>query len=215
MIVVEGLEFANVDAVLGVDLSLTAPGLARILEPWGGSVPHATATTLSGMPNAKRRKATELDLFAERIVRGAESMLARSPHSIAVIEAVLVQSGTGKATERAALWWMVAAGLEKLGCAIVTVHPSTRKSLALDDQGRGELRSMTAAQRKNAGKRIGLQSMRRRWPSVVLPDDNAADALVCAELGARALGWAGLPENTNPNLPKAIGALGIEERNTQ
>lgn len=210
---IDGREFERVDIVFGIDLSLTAPGVAFVTEPWGGGAAEARAVTLSGLVKSKHREASALEDLAQRVYLAVRSMMARHPEAFAVMESVLVQSGTGKATERAALWWMVAARLERAGIPVTRLHPTTRKSLALDDRGRADLRALDAAGRKRAGKRIGLQSMRRRWPSVVLADDNSADALVCAELGARAIGWAGLPELNNKNLPNAIRALGIEERN--
>lgn len=212
MFVIDGMEYAFVDAVLGVDLSLTAPGVAMVSSPWGDEPARATATTLTGLSKGRYQQASALRELALQVARAAYSMTSRHLGAFVVMESVLVQSGTGKATERAALWWMVAAELEAAGIAVTRLHPTTRKSLALDDEGRSVLRAMSAAERKRAAKRVGLQSVRRRWSGVVLPDDNAADALVCAEVGARALGWAGLPPLENKNLPGAIRALGIEEK---
>lgn len=217
MWVVDGFEMPRVDMVIGVDLSLTGPGIAAIPEPWGrpGEIVEAKATTLSRVPSDTVQRGLTLRRSADRVGQMATNLAARAPFVLVVMEGLLLQSGTGKAPERAAFWWMVRGELEARGYAVTSVHPTTRKSLGLDDEGREALRTMSAADRKKNAKRVGLQSMRRRWPGVVFPDDNASDALVCAELGARALGWGSLPEQNNKNLPNAIRALGIEERKAQ
>lgn len=229
MKVIDGAEFEHIDSVFGIDLSLTAPGIALIHEPWGSEAAPAQALTLKGLGPVRNRYASALSDYALRIVAEITSRALRSRGRIAVMEAVLNQSGTGKATERGALWWMVAAGLEAEGFAICTVHPTTRRSLAFDATGRALLAeerakitgdssltpkevALAKARMSRLAKKVGQQSQQRRWPKVEIPDDNAADALVCAELGARALGWAGLPELENKNLPKAIRALGITEK---
>lgn len=217
MWVVDGFEMPRVDMVIGVDLSLTGPGIAAISEPWGraGEIVEAKATTLSRVPSDTAQRGLTLRRSADRVGQMATNLAARAPFVLVVMEGLLLQSGTGKAPERAAFWWMVRGELEARGYPVTRVHPTTRKSLGLDERGAAELRAMDPATRKRSAKRVGLQSMRRRWPGVVFPDDNASDALVCAELGARALGWSGLPELNNKNLPGAIRALGIEERKAQ
>lgn len=214
MWVVDGVELPRVDVVIGLDLSLTGPGIAAIMEPWGysGEVAKAHATTLGRVPVEEVQRGLILRRSATRVVDMVSNLAQRSDGILVVMERLLLQSMTGKAPERSAFWWMVRGELEARGAAVTSVHPTTRKSLGLDEQGAAELKAMDAAARKRSAKRVGLQSMRRRWPGVVFPDDNASDALVCADLGARALGWGSLPELNNKNLPGAIRALGIEER---
>lgn len=214
MLAVDGFVVPRFDLVVGIDLSLTGPGIAAIYDPWGdpGEMARAKATTLGRVSVDEDKRGFVLRLASSRVADMVGSLADRSIHTLVVMESLLLQSMTGKAPERAAFWWMVRGELEARGYPVTRVHPTTRKSLGLDEQGAAELKSMDPATRKRSAKRVGLQSMRRRWPGVVLPDDNASDALVCAELGARALGWNGLPELNNKNLPGAIRALGIEER---
>lgn len=205
-------------SVVGVDLSLTGPGIASIMNPVYGDDNgglFVAATTLGRVPVGEVNRGLVLKHSAERVSRLIDSIVDGSPSVLVVMEAILLQSATGKAPERAAFWWMVRAELEERGYLVTSLHPTTRKSLALDDEGRAALKAMTAPERKKRAKAVGLASMRRRWPGVVFPDDNAADALVCADLGARALRWGLLPELENKNLPNAIAALGINERKSQ
>lgn len=230
MFKIDGLELAGVDSVVGLDLSLTGPGLAVMRAPWGDGPPFAMAATLPGFGKVSGRYASALSAFADKIIVEVVNRSSMTSGRVAVMESVLNQSGTGKATERGALWWMVAAGLERNGFAICTVHPTTRRTLSHDDEARKLLadardalnamkstltpKQLTSEKGRlsRLGKKATLQAQRRRWPDVAMKDDNAADALVCAELGARGLGWAGLPPLVNKNLPGAIRALGIEKK---
>lgn len=202
--------------VIGLDLSLTAPGIARILEPWGDEPAHAVATTLDRVPTTEQDRGLVLHEAAERIAQRAGALTALTTgERLAVMEALLLQSANGKAMERAAFWWMVRAQLELRGFEVVSVHPTSRRSIAMDDAARAEWRNAPKHQKAAAGKRAVLASVRRRWPGVVLPDDNAADALVCAEVGAHRAGFAGLPYLAGPqmkSLLNATEALGITER---
>lgn len=218
MIVVDEQALTHADAVLGLDLSLTGPGIAAISEPWfPGDVPLMKATTLSRVPTTSRARGQVMADAAERIARAARDMVPRALYPIAVAEALLLQSGTGKAPERAAFWWMVRAELERMGVPVVSVHPTSRRSIVMDDAARAELNAMPKAERTKRGKAVGLESARRRYPAIVLADDNAADALVCAEVGARAVGWEGFPDlgdAQKKSMSNAISALGIERKDT-
>lgn len=205
------------DVVVGIDLSLTGPGIARVSRPWGDEPAHAVGTTLDRVPALEEMRGLVLHEAAERVARRARAMaIAATPDTtLVVMEALLLQSTNGKAMERAAFWWMVRAQLELQGFTVVSVHPTSRRSIAMDTQARAEWRNAPKSQKSAAGKRAVLASVRRRWSGVVLPDDNAADALVCAEVGAHAAGFAGLPYLDGPqmkSLLNATGALSITER---
>lgn len=223
---VDGFELADPGIVVGLDLSLTAPGVAALYKPWGQEPPRAVATTVDRVPTATDKRGLVLRSAAERIAWTVEKLAAREDEVLVVIEALLLQSGTGKAPERAAFWWMVRGELESKGYAVTSVHPTTRRSLSHDAAAvaklarmREEIKSFGKLPQKEAdrhkrrlaklGKTVSVETARRRWPSVVLPDDDAADALVCADLGARALEWPGLPALDNKNLPSAIKSLGV------
>lgn len=211
---------ARYDCVLGIDLSLTGPGLARISKPWGDEPAHAVATTLDRVPAIETLRGVVLHESAERVARRARAMaMAASPDTtLVVMEALLLQSTNGKAMERAAFWWMVRAQLELQGFTVASVHPTSRRSIAMDSEARKLWRDASKSQKAAVGKRAVVQSVGRRWSGVVLPDDNAADALVCAEVGAHAARFSGLPQLAGPqlkSLSNAIGALDITEGNEE
>lgn len=218
--------------VIGVDLSLTGPGLARICDPWGkASGAAAVAVTVSRVPQVELLRGQVLMEAAERVARSAFTIAVDGGGGVGtlvVMEALLLQSATGKAPERAAFWWMVRGRMEMMGMAVASVHPTTRRSLAHDseaaelmkrERANGPQGVLTKKQKdaekarlSRLGKLAGMQSIKRRWSGVTLPDDNAADALVCAEVGAHALGFAGLPAieaGKKKILTGAIQALGV------
>ena len=210
----------RVECVIGIDLSLTGPGLARISKPWGGERAHAVATTLDRVPAIEELRGLVLHESAERVARRVRAMaIAATPDTtLVVMEALLLQSTNGKAMERAAFWWMVRSQLELHGFTVASVHPTSRRSIAMDSEARQLWRNAPKNQKAAAGKRAVVQSVGRRWSGVVLPDDNAADALVCAEVGAHAAGFLGMPYLSGPqhkSLLNATSALGITEGNEE
>jgi crossover junction endodeoxyribonuclease RuvC len=103
------------DRVLGVDLSLTATGLATVDE--------AYTVTIRGD--------TELDRL-RRIV-GTVAGLAR-PMDLVVLEGLSFNSHTGKQAERSALHWMVRDRLDLDGVPVAICPPTVRARYAT---GRG------------------------------------------------------------------------------
>lgn len=229
MPIIDGVKFEQPGLVIGLDLSLTSPGLAALYRPWGSERPRAVAKTLKRVPTGEQQRGLILAKAARDLVLEVTACAIREDEVVVVMEALLLQSGTGKAPERAAFWWMVRGELEACGYLVATVHPTTRRSLSHDDEARkmlaaaaAELKArtphLTVAQIRTEkgrlsrlGKKVTLEAQRRRWPDLEIPNDDAADALVCADLGARALGWAGLHPLNNKNLSSAIKSLGIIE----
>lgn len=204
--------------VVGVDLSLTGPGLSIITDPWGRDGVHAgaRAVTLDRVPVGEAFRGQTLLEAAHRVAATAHNiavMAGGGAGTLVVMEALLLQSANGKAPERAAFWWMVRGHLECMGMAVAKLNPTTRRSLAMDAAAMLAYKDLPKTSTKQAkGKQLALASIRRRWPGVTLPDDNAADALVCAEVGAHALGFAGLPAleaGKKKILTGAIQALGV------
>lgn len=226
MLTVDGFELSDPGIVVGLDLSLTAPGIAALYKPWGSEAPRGVAATMERVPTGEAKRGLVLRDAAQRIAGRVSALAEREPEVLVVAEALLLQSGTGKAPERAAFWWMVRGELEARGYAFTSVHPTTRRSISHDAKAVAKLAAERATVKSfgplpkseadrhkrrlaKLGKTVTLETARRRWPSVVLPDDDAADALVCADLGARALGWPGMPVIDNKNLSSAIKSLGI------
>jgi hypothetical protein len=145
--------------VLGLDLSLTATGLAG--DGW----------TETLKPPAKLRGVERLDwilsIIADRYLAGV---------TLAAIEGPAYGSQASRQSghhERAGLWWIVVRSLWRRGIPYAVVPPNMRTKYAT---GRG-----------NAGKDDVMREVARRFPWFT-GDNNQADALVLAAMAADHLG---------------------------
>jgi Holliday junction resolvasome RuvABC endonuclease subunit len=173
-------------AVLGLDLSLTASGLAMIDED-GDVFTHRVLT--------KGKAGATVTQTADRIGRVVreitqwileDALLGR--FQLAVIEAPSFGSKGGAAHERGGVWWGVAVVLAEVGIPIATVAPKTRAIYAVGHgNGKGK-----------EGKAEVFAATKLRYPWTDLADDNEGDALLLAAMGARHLDH---PIETHGTLP--------------
>ena len=167
--------------VLGVDQSLRGTGLAL----------HDRGVTSTALVRAQLGDGVHGIRDAVRYIVGR--VVTFAPHAdLYVLEAPIIpRHGSGLALERAWLFGMLFDQLWLRG-RVATVHPSTR---ALYATGNGR-----------ASKDEVLAAMRARFPALAIADDNVADALALASIGAR---WLGKPidgEATAPQL-RAMGSV--------
>lgn len=158
-------------SVIGIDPSLASTGVAII----DSQVEDVEVVTLG-------RKGRESDGWVERsdrIVAQVRRIAANVPRScvdLVVIEAMppgmKPQPWLG---DRWALWFGLYSTLRGRGYPIAVVNPSSRAVWAT---GRGR-----------AKKPEVLAAVREQWPAVRIHDDNQADALTLAAMGAHHLGW--------------------------
>lgn len=151
--------------VLGVDQSLTMTGLARLDESGIVTDRIGTIPTTGGLLDTRQRV---------RYIVGRTLKFAPA-ECLVVIEAPYVPQGSkaaGSVTERAWLFGFLVDQLASRG-HIVQVRTKTR--------------AMYATGNGNAEKREVLAAMRAKFPTVVIRDDNEADALALLCMGARFL----------------------------
>lgn len=184
--------------VVGLDLSLTCTGMARL---WVDVPCFET-----GRAKSTGKKSATVEQTALRI-----SSLACDINSfvfdgydddaihdtkLAVIESPSFGSVGGAAHERGGLWWRVASELAELCIPIATVAPKTREKYA-----------MGVAKGKGAeGKKAVKLAVQARYGHLAdIPDDNVADAVVLAAMGAR---WLRRPIDNALGLPEgSLGAM--------
>ena len=158
----------QVPVVVGVDLSLTCTGIAVSSGPHRGL--HQIKTT--GRADAGL---TDRSTRLTRIVRDINNLRVEAGASLVVIEGPsLGQTRQAGTHDRSGLWWLVVQTCTDWGVPIVEVAPACRARYAT---GRG-----------NASKDEVLAQVVRRWPDWDVVDNNTADALVLASMGARYLG---------------------------
>ncbi len=151
--------------VLGVDQSLTATGLARIEN---GVV--ETELVTSEAPHGAWETRTTVRYHVGLTLKFAPR------ECLSVIEAPIIpRHGGGLALERAWLFGLLFDQLIMRG-PVATVHPSTR-ALYATGNGKAEKHEVVAA-------------MKAAFPALTVKDDNVADGLTLAAMGAR---WLSAP----------------------
>lgn len=177
--------------VAGIDPSLTATGVAVLRPPAGAETPNRPTLHTLGETGRKGAPTTER---AARIDRQVRRVLAAVPASTSLVVVELLDTfmpGRGALTDRIGLWWALVRAIGRAGVPLAVVHTGTLKSWATGD-GKADKTAMVAA-------------MRELWPTATVRNDNEADALALATLGAQRLGWH------EPELPHHyIGNAGIE-----
>lgn len=167
--------------VVGLDLSLTGTGYADL----NTSGPTVILERLGSPPAG--------DGWEDRYgrIRGLADRVAEhiGHPNLVVIEAPAYGSRTGHVHDRAGLWWQVYRKARDLA-AVAVVAPAVRAKYAT---GKG-----------NAGKDEVLAATVRRYPWAMVENNDHADALVLAAMGARSLGAA-----VEASVPKsAVEAVG-------
>lgn len=151
--------------VVGVDLSLTATGIASTA---GWCLKHGQP----GLTDAKVPVAGR----ASRLTELARELLEHiGTPDLVMIESPALSRARGGTFERGYVWWRVVRGLCEAGVPLAEVRANQLKQYAT---GSG-----------NAVKGLVLVAVSRRWPQFeTLGDDNMADAVVLAAMGADLLG---------------------------
>jgi len=178
--------------VAGIDLSLTNTGVAVLRGDQLGDRP-AVHNVLSSPIKTGQRDGKGFSSLLDRRNRIQQIVARVAAHALAgynpdeddaplfVIEAPFYGAGTASAslTDRAWLFGLTCHVLFKNGL-IVEVATTTMKKYAT---GSGATPSGA-----KSSKSAVLLAIPRMFPQVVVTDDNAADALALAAMGARALG---------------------------
>lgn len=165
--------------ITGLDLSLTRTGVTRIVTH--PSAP-AAVTCRSVMIRARVvKKGDPPHTMAERSTRlrriAGDVTTLCTGSDLVVVEGPSYSSDSGKAHDRAGLWWLIVARLTGAGLQVVEVPPSSLKMYALGKGGGA-----------GAGKDDVLSATIRRHPTVEFSGNDEADSLVLASMGARFVG---------------------------
>lgn len=160
--------------VIGLDLSLTATGLAEIEDGNVVTTYRVRSTGRKGDTLVDRSK--RLTGLAHEIT---EWWYEGDEPDLAVVESPAYGAKYGSPHDRSGLWWMVVRNLIGMGIPVATVAPMSRAKYGT---GRG-----------NAKKADVLEAVRSHYGPHVqceygIPDDNVADAILLAAMGARLLG---------------------------
>jgi Holliday junction resolvasome RuvABC endonuclease subunit len=150
--------------ITGIDLSLTSTGVVTIRD---GVITIDRVRSKGAAGASLQERASRLFKLATDITRYAER------GDLVVIEAPAFSRSNPGMHDRSGLWWLVVDNLSDV-CDVVEVAPSARAKYAT---GKG-----------NAGKDEVLAAVVRRYPDAPVGNNDEADALVLAAMGARHLG---------------------------
>lgn len=159
--------------IIAVDPSLTASGVA-VLGPSQVDPYWAVRTIRSSAQSTDLGNLRRMERITGQIRRSIQEMSYGTHLSLGLIEAPAYSKSQGKSHERSGLWWMIFGMLVGHGIPVLVVRPNLRAKYAT---GSG-----------NAGKDEVLLAASRRYPGVPMANNNEADAVVLAAMGARYLG---------------------------
>ncbi len=149
--------------VTGLDLSLTATGIARVESGDGREL------TTVDVVKPSMRGHERLDLIVGEVLKAVDGA------DLITVEGPSYGSKGDAAHQIAGLWWLVTHALWEVRSApVAVITPGALKKYATGKGG--------------APKDAVLMAVARRFPQVELRDNNGADALVLAAMGARRLG---------------------------
>jgi Holliday junction resolvasome RuvABC endonuclease subunit len=165
--------------VVGIDLSLTATGVAAFGE-------HTSAPIVATVKTA----ADDNTVFGFtrrcwQIAEGIADTVGHVAPDLVIIEGLSYHSKSSSIDKIHASWWIVQDALEVRGWpAALKVTPNQRAKYAT---GKG-----------NASKDSVLIETVKRYPDLNIRNNNEADAVILAAMGMRALG-----EAVESSLPRA------------
>jgi crossover junction endodeoxyribonuclease RuvC len=166
-----------VTRIIGLDLSLASTGAAVIDTAVPG--PAQTRRVLVKARAVKRgdppHTITERSTRLRRLAGDTTTLCVGA--DLVLVEGPTYSSDTGKAHDRAGYWWLVVARLTGAGLNVVEVSPTALKVYALG-KGAGA----------GTGKDDVLAAVVRRYLDVAIGNNDEADALVLAAMGARFTG---------------------------
>lgn len=159
--------------IVAIDPSLQSTGLA-VLGP-SQVEPYWAVRTLRSTPQPNELgNLRRMEKLTAQMRRSIGEMSYGTHLRLGVIEAPAYSKNNGMAHERAGLWWMLFQMLVGHGMPVLVVKPN--------------LRSKYATGNGNAGKDEVLLAASRRYPGVPMTNNNEADAVVLAAMGARYFG---------------------------
>jgi crossover junction endodeoxyribonuclease RuvC len=177
----------TVSVVVGLDLSLTATGVA---------VPSGVRT-LPSRGKADANLAERCARLTQLRLRVDMALAELTPPGLVVLEAPSYGSSNGHQHDRSGLWWGVVSWLLQSGVPVAEVPPALVKKYAT---GKG-----------NATKDEVLAAVVRRYSDVEVRNNNEADALVLRAMGCDWLGQplADVPKANRDALAKVAWPEGL------
>lgn len=162
--------------VVGIDLSLTGTGLADLNLDRGKFINVDTYGTKGKRSDNYAARGARLQGMADYITTWAQAGVYDP--QLVVVEGPSIGSRGGSQFDRSGLWWLVVTTLQMQEIPVLVVPPKTRAKYAT---GNG-----------NSGKDVVIAHVTEQYGHLYgerIKNDNEADAMVLAAMGARYLGY--------------------------
>lgn len=169
-------------SILALDPSLSATGVALLhIADFAPKWDVGTIKCVKSMAPGDRAEYKRITDITTMTGTWIDMMCEGVRPELSVIEAPAFSKNGGMAHERAGLWWHLYGMLVNVGAPILVILPNLRAKYAT---GKG-----------TAGKDEVMLAAARRYPEASITNNNEADAVVLAAMGARFIGQKidGLP----------------------
>lgn len=192
------LDHAPYDAVVGIDISMTMTGIA-IWNEDSGEWETSRVSSQSGDDTLVFRHMRLNKIAGDVIVQSSPGLGAGKRYLI-VIESPTFTSG-GSGFDRAYVWWKVATHFLQNGHHVIEISNTT-----------GKVYTVGRASSPKVEKGEILAQVMKTYPGADVIDDNVADAVGMAAMGARLAGQPiehSLPQTKLRALDAVMKKLGI------
>ena len=160
--------------IIGLDPSLTATGVSLLDttdRSWDVTTLKRTRHVVAGDPRSEFDRIVAIVTELRAWLRDVSDDWAFAAADLIVMEGPAFSRTAGKTHERAGLWWAFYAAFVEACIPVLVVKPNVRAKYAT---GKG-----------NAGKDAVILAAARYYPDAEITDNNQADAVVLAAIGAR------------------------------
>lgn len=191
--------------VLGLDLSLTSPGLALIEDGQIVAVSNIK-TTGKRMASRKHPDGAKIADRAERLAKVVtwfydEIEDCYDEITLGVIEGPAMGSTNGSMHDRSGLWWAIISWLHEVGVTLVEVAPGARAKY-ITGSGRADKATVLAHAIERYQPNLDANSA-----GLIGKCDDIADAIGLADMGSRRLGFPVVADMPSANLEAMDGVL--------
>lgn len=169
--------------IIGLDLSLTSTGIARLEIDENGSIVGTSTETVTSNPPEEQtlpQRVRRVDYVATRVIDAVHDADGHRPDLI-VIEGASFGSSGGQAQERAWLRGSVYIELYSIGVPFIEVTPSTLKLYATGN-GHASKTHVVQSVRRHYGEHFDIPLRKTDGR------EDVADAITLAVMGARSVG---------------------------